>query len=611
MGRHLFKSIVLSLGFTSVAFALDVQISSGLDKSQIPLNEQVLLSVTVTVVGGRVSDFQIPAIPDFQITPVGNSTNIQFVNGQASAAVTHQYALTPLREGTLTIPSIQIKIGDQSKATDPLTLKVLHEGGSVPAPATESAGDATPAPSRTRDVVFVKGSVDKTSAYVGEPVTYTFRFYNRVRLMNDPQYQPPEIENAWREDFDHGPAALTTVNGQKYEVREARSVLFPTHTGSMRVGAATLTIAVEDLGSDPTGGGNIYAMLFGRADVKTLRTEPFTVRVKPLPDPKPAAFDGAVGRFTLSSSLDKTTVAVGDPVTLTVAINGSGNIKSLPTLRMPAVTNFRMFDATSSTTLDKKSGQVQGSKIFKTVMIPITSGDLKIPALSFVFFDPEKRAYQPLESKSFTLRVTPGAPGRAQSAASGPPLPPSAVGVAPAQIQRLSDDIRYIKTPARLASQSRAWIETPFYWGLHAFALLLVVGLGAFRLYQKHFLTNSLKNRFKNSAQRALDSARKAETLADKSQLKASAELLADGYQRYLADKLSLPPQGISLKTVQEALRQKGLLAHDGEKVRNLWETLDLFEFAPTQMRIEDIRQALATFRHVIEELEKDVPWID
>ena len=103
--------------------------------------------------------------------------------------------------------------------------------------------------------------------------------------------------------------------------------------------------------------------------------------------------------------------------------------------------------------------------------------------------------------------------------------------------------------------------------------------------------------------------ARKAETLADKGQLKESAALLSDAYQKYLADKLTLSANGLALRDAQDALRQRGVHMHDGEKVRNLWETLDLFEFAPTQIRVEDIRQSLATFRHIVEEMEVEITW--
>ena len=138
---------------------------------------------------------------------------------------------------------------------------------------------------------------------------------------------------------------------------------------------------------------------------------------------------------------------------------------------------------------------------------------------------------------------------------------------------------------------------------------LLLAGFGLFRLYQKQFLANSAWNRFKNAADRANVQARKAETLADKGQLKEAAVLLSDAYQRYLADKLTLSPSGLALRHVQDALRQKGVHMHDGQKVRNLWETLDLFEFAPTQIRVEEIRQALATFRHIVQEMEQEISW--
>src|SRR5208282_2100323 len=125
---------------------------------------------------------------------------------------------------------------------------------------------------------------------------------------------------------------------------------------------------------------------------KVLRTDPVSIHIKPLPLPQPDDFKGSVGQYTLSAAMDKDNANVGQPLTLTVTVAGRGNIKSLPDMTLPPLINFRTFDANAATNIEKKDGQVQGSKVFKTVLIPTASGDLRVPPLSFVFFDPETRA---------------------------------------------------------------------------------------------------------------------------------------------------------------------------------------------------------------------------
>ena len=148
--------------------------------------------------------------------------------------------------------------------------------------------------------LFADPSINPASI-VGQPVTYTFRLYNRVPLFSRPNYQPPQMSGFWSEDLPQSPPAQTTIEGLPYNVTELRTILFPTSAGAAHIGSAQLAVTIENLGSDPFS-QDFFAQFFGRAEQKTLQTEPLTVHVKPLPDPKPADFDGAVGHFALSAN---------------------------------------------------------------------------------------------------------------------------------------------------------------------------------------------------------------------------------------------------------------------------------------------------------------------
>jgi len=590
--------------FAVAAQAADFQISAALDRTDIALNEQVMLSVTVAGAGNQLPQPQMPGLTDFQVANAGRSQNFSWVNGQASASVTFNYVLTPLKTGSFTIPSIAATMNGQTAQTQPLTLNVASgDAAAIPsapgAPSTRHASPKGPA------AIFIKSTVDKKSVYVGEPIQFAFQLYNRVPLFSRPNYQPPQMSGFWSEDLPPQRNYQATVEGMPYNVTELRTALFPTAAGTAKVGSAQLAVTIENMGSDPFS-ANFFAQFFGRAEEKVLRTDPITVQVKALPDPKPAGFNGAVGRYTMSSNLDKESVAVGQPVTLTISVSGEGNIKSLPALTMPPLTGFRTFDANAATNIEKKDGRVTGSKIYKTVLIPTASGSLVIPPVPFSYFDTAARRYQTLQSKSFTLRVTPGAGGTS----SGPSVTGAAGSVSNTpQIQRLAEDIHYIKTPTGIVSQKPFWVHRVGFW-LFQIVILLAFLIGAgVRIYQRVFLSVNPRNRFKNAAPRAWSAIADSEKALAKNEMRDAAGHIAQGLHEYLADKLNLNPRTLALKQAQDALRDRGVHSHDTEKVRNLWEMLDLFAFAPTQVRPDDIQQAQRTFRHVIEELEKDVSW--
>ncbi len=601
---------VISFSFfvfcSSFLFAADLQVSASLDHNQVSLNEQAILSLTISG-SGELPAPQLPGLADFQIYNAGREQNFSWINGQASASTVYRFVLTALKTGHFTIPPIRVESQGKSVQTQPLELDVV--AGDASAAAAPAAGQASEAPSRANHnaaAVFITGTVDKTPVYVGEPVTYSFRLYNRVPLMSRPNYQPPTTSGFWSEDLPPQRNYTTQIKGVPYSVTEVQTALFPTNAGQAHIGAASLGVSIENFGSDPFS-NNFFAQFFGQAEQKVLRTDPVTVHVKSLPDPKPAGFKGAVGHYAISAAMDKDTVSVGQPMTLTMTISGTGNIKSIPELTLPALTNFRTFDANAATNIQKKEGHVQGSKVFKTVLIPTASGELKIPSIPFVYFDSETRSYRTISTRAFSVRILPGSGGASAApmlVATSPGAPPATPG-----IQMLGDDIRYIETPSHIADQGPPLYRRRWFLILQG---LLLLGLAAgilFKLYERLFLSDRKLWRFKTALSRAVLTRRKSEKAMDENQIQAAAGLLSDTLHDYLADKLSLDSAGLPLRTVMDELRARGLPVHTIEKVRNLWETIDLFEFAPAQVRVDELRQVDRTLEHVIEELEKQIPW--
>ena len=58
-----------------------------------------------------------------------------------------------------------------------------------------------------------------------------------------------------------------------------------------------------------------------------LKSNRMVITSKPLPADKPATFTGAVGNFTLQTSVDKTQVRTNDAVNYKIAVRGTGNYK--------------------------------------------------------------------------------------------------------------------------------------------------------------------------------------------------------------------------------------------------------------------------------------------
>jgi hypothetical protein len=603
--------MLVCLLWLGVARAADFQVSASLDRSQVALNNQAVLSVTISGNDSNLPAPQLPGLADFQITSSGRSQNFTWVNGKASASVTYNFALTPLREGRFTIPSILVQSGGQKAETTPLTLEVVKGDASAVQGTARPEGGRPPAPeAQGPAAIFITGTVDKTSVYVGEPMTFTFRFYNRVRLLRQPNYQAPEMTGFWTENLPPQRNYSTQVRGVPYNVIELKTALFPSLPGKARIGPASLAVSIENFGTDPFG-SEFFAQFFGRGEEKVLRTDPIAIMVKALPEPKPSSFNGAVGDYSVSAQVDKEKVPVGQPLTLSLTVSGRGNIKSVPDLALPPLTNFRTFDANASTTLETKEGQVTGSKVFKTVLIPTASGDLTIPAVPFAYFDSSARVYRTVHTRPIVVRATPAA-GGSTSATPWGQTPASAGGLTPAAapgIKLLSEDIRYIRTPNTLHSQGAPLYKRKWYVAMHI-ALLSLLGLGGLaRLYHWLFLSNTALSRFRKARERALKEIRRTDGYVLAGDIKGAGKQLSEALQEFLGAKLGSEAKSLALKEIVERLKDRGLVVHTGEKIRNVWETLDLYQFAPAQVRPEEIQSAMETVGHVVEEVEKQIQW--
>jgi len=595
----------------SSGFAADFQISASLDRNQIALNEQAVLSLTISGSGNDLPQPQLPGLVDFQIYNAGRSQNFTWINGKASSNITYNFVLTPLREGHFTIPALRIQFKGETEQTASLTLDVVKGDASAVSPGTAQE-EGAPRPSATHgpSPVFITGSVDKTSVYVGEPIIYNFRLYNRVQLLSRPNYQPPEMTGFWTEDLPPQRNFTANVKGVPYNVTEVRTALFPTSPGKAKVGSAALTVNLENFGSDPLG-SDFFAQFFGHGEEKTLRADPVAITVRPLPEPKPAGFKGAVGDYALTAQLDKQKVAVGEAITLTLTISGRGNIKSLPDLAVPPLTNFRTFDANAATNIEKKDGEVSGSKVFKTVLIPTASGELTIPSIPFVFFDTASRTYRTVKSRPLTAHVTPGAAGSTGSSTNwGQTMAPAGGSPTSAPgIKLLGEDIRYIRSPRTLAQEGEPLYKRGWFRWLHLILIGLLALGGAARLYYRLFLSNTTLYHFRKARERAMAAVGKADDYLAKNNIKGAGGYLADVLQDYLVAKLGIENRTAALREIVEGLKSRGLLAHTGEKVRNIWETFDLYQFAPAQVQVSEVRASMETLKHVIDEVEREIQW--
>lgn len=472
----LFAFVVTLAAAGQAQAAADPDVQAVLDPGEIRLGETADLAVTVSA--READEISVPDVDGLDFESAGQSSSLRVVNGVVSASTTYRLRVSPRRAGAFTIPSIEVSVGGRTGRTAPVTLTVV--AGSAPraqtAPSRSGAGTST-----AGDPAFLSVTPAKRELYVGERIPVEIRACFRAGQRASIQ-SLPRLEGAafTLETPDKEPVrSEVTIEGQAYVALTWEGALSAVKEGDYPFEAsldATLVVPVDrahprrpSLGSDPFADDffdSAFDSFFAaREQEATLRCEPQTLHVKPLPVAgRPATFSGAVGRFRLLASASPTSVAAGEPITLTTTVEGEGNFARVTAPSFPAVPGWKSYPAKGSFAPSDSSGS-SGRKTFEQPVAPL-GGDVKeIPPVEFSCFDPEHAAYVTLKSDPIPVTVTGAAVpvAREPEAAPAPGAP---------SLQRSTGTGTHSLRPA----WENGWFKTSAFALLGALVAALVVG---------------------------------------------------------------------------------------------------------------------------------------
>jgi hypothetical protein len=567
----------------AVAGAADISISAQAVPQQVSVGENVTLQVTIEGQANINGSPALPDLPDFQVYSGGRSSNFTFINGQVSSSLQFTFILVPKHTGTFTIGPISITNNNKTYSTSPIQIVVGGGGAPRQAPAPVANAPAgipnAPAPAGNRhanEPVFITTQVDRHEVYVNEPVILTFRFYHRIPILAQPQYQPPSTSGFWAEDLPPQREYVTTLNGTEYQVTEIKTALFPTSAGKTAVGPATLVVQVEDFNrraADPFA-DEFFRSFFSGARQVGLKSEPIQVKVKPLPTKgRPEDFSGTVGQWALSARLDRQTAKVGEAVTLEIRVFGEGNVKSVGKIDLPPMTGFKVYESISSSDVQKQEYRVRGVKTFRTLLRPEITGDLTVPPIAYSFFNPKTERFEKMQVPALHLKVTAGEVTTQAFQGQGVNSVPEAG--APG-VKVIAKDIRYLKIQVPLNGPEKI---LPLEFWIAGFGLppLLLAGSWFWRRRQDKLASDPIYARkiaAGRSARAALHQAHLARSGKDSQKFYSALSLALMGY---LADKLGLSRSGVTQREVIQRLIESGA---PEAKVTQLTELLDECDFA-------------------------------
>lgn len=523
----------------------------------VVMGEQFRLTYTVNTHNAK--SFRVGNITDFDILmgpTQSSSSSFSTINGvrTSSKTLTFTCILRPKKEGTYTIPAATITAEGKQMTSKELTVKVLPPDKRTQAQQSGAQGRGA-ANAQTGQIgdddLFIVATVNKKKVYEQEAVLLTYKIYTAVNLTNVTG-KMPDLKGFHTQEVDmpkgNREFELEHYNGRNYRTMVySQYVLFPQQSGQLEIPSITFegTVAQRVQNYDPFeaffNGGSSYVNV-----QKPIRTPKITVDVAPLPVGKPASYSGAVGDFSISSSISTTELKENEAVTLKVVVSGTGNMKLIKTPEVNFPADFEVYDPKVDNKFTLKTGGLSGNKVFEYLAIPRYGGNYTIPAVEFTYFDVKSGAYKTLKTSEYTLNVAKGE-GSGSTVSTG--------YVSKEELRLLGQDIRYIDLKEVKFSDKGVYLfGTLGYW------LWYIVPMAGFIIilfvYRKQAAENANIAKSKNKkagkvATRRLKVAKQKMAAKDKA---GFYDEVLKAIWGYLSDKLIMPVSELSKENVAAEL---------------------------------------------------------
>jgi hypothetical protein len=542
------------------------------------------------VMNERPSNFQLPNSDVFTLVggpSVMQSENEFNNNGRVtrSSSVSYTYAFVINKEGTFSLPPVVATINGKSVSSQKYTVQVVagssRSGGNSRQQVNSRSQSDGNSNSSSPDM-FVTLSVNKSSVYLGEQLVATVKIYSRVNIVANEGFKTPNFDGFYRQDVkvpqvDH--LEREVVNGVVYgSAVIAQMVLSPQKTGDLVIDPVDLQMVVQKVvrSRQPR---DIWDEFFDMGpSVENVRqkvsSKPVKIKVKPLPEPKPASFNGATGNFSLKvNPVGEQQGKTNEAISLKLTLTGTGNLKLIDAPKLQFPEEFEVYDPKLTENYDESAPLKAGSKTWEYIIIPRKTGTYTIPSAEISFFNPQTGKYNTLKTPELTYQIAQG-----DETTDAQVFDPSHD-----QVKVLSKDIRYIKTSDyKLYTKGYLFAGSPLFWILLILPLILLVTIWFIWRQRIRELADVMLTRRKRANKLATMKLKKAYSAFKKNDKSLFYEEIHGAWVGYLGDKLSIPTAILTRDLAKERLLERGVSEDVIASLSDILDNCEMARFAPS-----------------------------
>lgn len=516
----------------------------------------------------------------------GESTSIRVINGKRSKSsqFTYTYILAPKKTGKFELPAATAKMKGETITSVQAAVEVLASDSSASAQSGAPSGNTQqtkPSGTISSKDLFLKFTVSRTSAVVGQPLTAELKLYQNVDIAGFEGAKFPAFNGFWSQET----AAPNNINFQREEVDGRlynsallrRYVLIPQQVGNLVIDPAELVCLVNV--RRPSHGNSIFDSFFDDNTMtvrKRVTTPAVHVHVNPLPSGAPATFGGGVGSFRISASLSKDQLKMHEATSLTVTVSGRGNVSLLeaPKVNFPA--DMDVYDTKTTENTDKTTGGTSGSKVFEYPFIPRSHGEFTIAPIEYSYYDVNAGKYETISTGPITFNVEKGDAAETQTSTSQLVMPDRK------SVKNLGEDIRFIRTrQPSYKFRTVFFVDSLWYW-VTAALILLVAGLLWYLMKgMEARRADVVGNKNRKATKMALGRLKMAAGYLQKNLYSAFYEELHKALLGFASDKMNIGAEDLSKENIAAMLKEAGVAEDLSAQFVALLDACEFARYSP------------------------------
>lgn len=357
-------------------------------------------------VAGGLAEPVFEKSSQFRIEKGGTTTRHVVINTSINNEIVFKFNVYPdasLSAGTYQLPQGYLKIGGRDYLLKQQSIEIRASSA-----AARKSGDSH------TGIDFAQ-LVDNTDPYVGQQILYRAELAATVDVA-DAVLDEPDFKGFWRESFGKLREISRQIAGSGATVHTVREALFPVQSGETIVPPRSLRVLLRVRSERKAPSGwDVFDNLWDdmanqnfETVQKRLIADPILLHVKALPPaPVPNLDYVPVGSVAMEASLDKTSVKEGESLSLVIKLRGDANLRPYDFKYETAAPakDFKFYADKPNVETELNGDRVIMTKKFVYAIVPQHAGDLTLPAIKVVTFDPKSAQYKTLDYPATVIHV--------------------------------------------------------------------------------------------------------------------------------------------------------------------------------------------------------------